>query len=44
MNVNINETWNDKTMIQFHDGRAVSGKTGGNGNNTPFGNGNFQGL
>ena len=44
MNVNINETWNDKTMIQFHDGRAVSGKTGGNGNNTPFGNGNFQGM
>jgi hypothetical protein len=44
MNVNINETWNDETMMQFNDGSALSGKTGGNGNNTPFGNGNFQRL
>ncbi len=44
MNVNIYETWNNEMVIQFNDGSAVPGKTGGNGNNTPFGNGNIQGL
>lgn len=44
MHVDINETWNNETMIQFKDGSAVPGKAGGNGNNTPLGNGNFQGL
>lgn len=44
MHVNINETWNNKAMIQFNDGSAVPGKAGGNGNNTPLGNGNLQGV
>lgn len=44
MNMHIDETWNNKAVIQFHDGGAVPGKAGGNGNNTPLGNGNFQGM
>ena len=44
MNVNINEAWNNQPVIQFNDGSAVPGKTVGNRNNTPFGNGNLHGL
>ena len=44
MNVNINETWNYQSVMQFNDGSAASGKIGGNGNNTPLGNGNIQRL
>ena len=44
MNVNIYETWNNEMVIQFNDGSAVTGKAGGDGNNTAFGNGNIQGL
>jgi hypothetical protein len=42
MNVNINETWNDKTMIDFNGGIAGSGKVGRNGNNTTVGNGDVR--
>ena len=39
MNMNINETWNDQTVMQFNDGKAFLGKGGGNGNNTALVNG-----
>ena len=44
MDVYINEAWDYETMIQFKDGAALSGKGGGNGNNTALGNGDIQRL
>jgi len=44
MNMNINEAWNNETVIQFDDAGASPGKAGGNRNNTPLVNGDIQGL
>ena len=41
MNMDINETWNYQTIMQFNDGSAFTGKGGGNGNNTALVNGNI---
>ena len=41
MNMHINETWNDQTVMDLYNGKTGTGEIGGNGNNTAVGNGNI---